>query len=371
MAPRACLVVTTTATQRGEVLAAAIHGLQDAGWDARLFCKGDGWERDPALRDPTLERRVEVTSETGGFPLPPALRRRPGELAHYLRAGGETGPFDQRLLELRPDLVHFHSGWSAWRSIRLRGILGCRVVISLRADGQDLEVPDPALLWDADLFVFPDQAALDRAAARGWPCERAEVLPPPVNPPGNGRGAEPGSLRVLSVAPVSWEQGLEHAVHAVRLLADMGVDCEYKIVGDGDHTVAVAFARHQLGLTERVEILPPDGGDGLTEALAAADVLVDPAVTDGAEATSLQMAQTMGIPFVATHRSGLPEDAGIAVPRRDARALADALAALAHDSDLRRRMGDAGRRRMGVYPSVGDHVRRLVELYARLADEPA
>ncbi|MGH2991963.1 MAG: glycosyltransferase family 4 protein [Solirubrobacterales bacterium] len=364
MRPRVALVVTTTTAERGDVLAKRLRGLLDTGWDARLFCKGESWASDPALRDPALGPRVEFSPARDRYP-PPLLHRRPAELLRYLRARGEAGPFDRRLLELRPDLIHFHSGSAAWKGMRLKNILDCRVVVSFREDGADLDVPDPALLWEADLLLFPDEDGVERAAARGCPRERAEVLPPPLtlDPRLDGPRPQAGPLRVLSAGPLTWAHGFEHSVHAVRLVLDMGIACEYRIVGRGDHLLAVAFARHQLDLAQHVELVSPDGGNPLMEELRTADVLVDPAVTDTISPTPLIAAQALGIPFVATRRDGLPEDAGIAVPRRNPRAIADGLAILAGDPAVRERMARAGRAGIGRYPTLEEHLLRLEDLY--------
>jgi glycosyltransferase involved in cell wall biosynthesis len=135
-------------------------------------------------------------------------------------------------------------------------------------------------------------------------------------------------LRVLSAGPVTWQQGFEHSVHAVRLALDLGVECEYRIAGEGDHLVAVAFARHQLRLSDHVELLPSDGSAGLLEELRMADVFVDPAVTDDVPTEPVVAARKLGVPVVATPRPGLPPDIAVTVPRRDPRAIAEALATL-------------------------------------------
>jgi glycosyltransferase involved in cell wall biosynthesis len=369
MRPRVALVVTTTATDPGELVAARLHHLLESGWDARLLCKGERWASDPALADPRLQRKLELAPARSPNRLPRPLLRRPAGLVRYLGARGEAGPFDGRLLDLRPDLVHFHSGWAAWKGMRLKWFLGCRLVISFREDGRDLDVPDPGVLWEgADLLIFPSPAALERGVARGCPRETAEVLPPPplgVNSAPAPHNDSTGFLRILSAGSLIWEQGYEHSVHAVRLLLDMGIGCEYRIVGDGDHFPAVAFARHQLDLKDHVRLLRPDGTDRLVEETLAADVVVDPAVTDTVSPVTLATAQALGVPFIATRRAGLAEDAGIAVPRRNPRAIADGLAVFARDSALRKRMGQAGRRGIGRYPTLEDHLAQLESIYCR------
>jgi glycosyltransferase involved in cell wall biosynthesis len=370
MSRRVSMVVTTTATASGEVLATRLRALLDAQWDARLLCKGERWARDPALHDPALAPRVEFAPVRDRYLPPRSLLRHPHQLVRYLAGRGEAGPFDQRLLELRPELVHFHSGAAGWKGMRLKRVLGCRVVISFREDGHDLAVPDPEMLWRADLLLFPVEAALEHAVEQGCPREKAEILPEPLwtvgAPEMDGRIRKPGPLRVLSAGQLNWEQGFEHSVHAVRLLLDMGIGCEYRIVGEGNHLFAVAFARHQLGLADQVRFVAPSGTIGLVDQLRTADVFIDPAVSPTTSPTPLLTAQAMGIPFVATRRPGLAEDAGIAVPRRSPRSIADALAALAADPALRARMGEAGRVSAGAHRTVEEHPQRLKQLYRRV-----
>jgi glycosyltransferase involved in cell wall biosynthesis len=288
--------------------------------------------------------------------------------ARYVRSG--AGPFGGRLLALRPDLVHYHSGSAGARGIGLKRLHECRVVVSLRADGKDLHVPDPEILWgNADLFLFPNPAALKRAIDAGCPPQSAEVIDTPWwtrEQPASPREASTGPLRILSAGPLTWEQGFEHSVHAVRLLLDQGIDCEYRIVGEGYHLTAVAFARHQLALDGHVHLIGADAGGLLARELLETDVVLDPAVTDSVGPAPLLAARAFGLPFVATIREGLGKNAGIAVPRRDPRAIAEALAKLARDPGLRRQMGEAGRALPHHFPTLEDHVGRLEQLYRRV-----
>jgi glycosyltransferase involved in cell wall biosynthesis len=344
VSPRVALVVSTTADDSSELLAARLRHLLAAGWEATLLCKGKARVGHPALRDPALRGHVEFAPD----------------------AASDSSPFDGRLRELRPDLVHFHSGWAAWRAEMLGGDRDCRVVVSFREDGQDLALPDARRVWDAaDLLLFPSVVALERAAVQGWPAERAAILPAHVAGLGLAPGDRPpAELRVLSAGPLLWEQGLEHSIHAVALLAQSGVGCEYRILGEGEHVGAVAFARHQLGVSDCVHLLSPDGADRLAEELLAADVLVDAAVTETTSPAGLVAAMAAGIPFVATGRPGLATEAGLIVPRRDPRALAEALGRLAADPDLRARLGEAGLRHSGAY-TLGEHLGLVERLYRR------
>ena len=351
MSATVALVASTTSDEGAPLLVARLRHLLDAGWDAWLFCKGGRWRDEPALRDPGLVERVAIA--------PDAKR--------------DSSPFDDRLKALCPDLVHFHSGSFALKGLQNGQLPEARIVIRFRADGQDLAVSNLELLWRrANRLLFPDPLALERALARGCPPARAAVMQPPVEPGTDAdRPYRPSAtLRILSAGPLVWQQGFEHSIHAVRLLLDMGVQCEYRIVGDGDHVQAVAFARHQLGLGEQVQLISPDGDGHLPEELHSADVFVDPAVADTTPLTALAAAQAHGVPFVATVRSTpLSDEAGITVARRDPQAIAAALARLASDAALRERMERAGPLVTGITRS--DHLEELERVYTAALAEGA
>jgi colanic acid/amylovoran biosynthesis glycosyltransferase len=81
-------------------------------------------------------------------------------------------------------------------------------------------------------------------------------------------------------------------------------------------------------------------------------------------------AQAHGVPVVCTDAGGLPENVehevtGIVVPRRDPTAMADAVARLAADGDLRAAMGSAGRARVEVRFRLEDQL----DAWERFYDE--
>ena len=78
------------------------------------------------------------------------------------------------------------------------------------------------------------------------------------------------------------------------------------------------------------------------------DIFALPSLTEGTP-NSIIEAMSLGLPIVASDVGGIPDliasDAGILVSPEDPGALARAFVSLAEDAELRRRMGDAARRR--------------------------
>lgn len=111
-------------------------------------------------------------------------------------------------------------------------------------------------------------------------------------------------------------------------------------------------------------------GAALPVEYQAADIFVLPSLEEGLPLVILQ-AMASGLPVVATQETGIADlitaaGEAVMVPSRDAGALAEALAQLAAQPELRRAMGAAGRRRVEAGYSWADYGARALSLYAGL-----
>jgi glycosyltransferase involved in cell wall biosynthesis len=347
-----------------------LAGLLDRGWDVRLVTPR--W--DPGLPPPEPERAARTRScwrrgprLGAGLALARAAVHNPTGAGRVASDPGvRTGVWCRRqlaghLIALRPSLVHFGTGREAANWLGVTDSLGCTMVVGVTADDLYGLGSEPfegcKEVWARASGVhFPDRALEHRALQRGCPADLPRaVIPPPVDttyfaPSAETDGRSPSgeTLRIVSAGALGWMQGLEHAIHATRLLRDMGVDSEYTIIGDGEHLPALTFARHQLGVRDHVHFsgrVPPDE---LRAHLRSADVFLSASVVDGLPGTVLQ-AMASGTPVVMSDPGaigdvGLDGQAALTVPRRNPKGLAEKLAALAGDERLRRDMAGAARR---------------------------
>ena len=81
------------------------------------------------------------------------------------------------------------------------------------------------------------------------------------------------------------------------------------------------------------------------------------------------------VPPVVTDAGGSPElvvdgECGFVVPPRDGQAIAAAIDKLYRDADLRKRLGEAARQRIGTAFRNEDTVRKTIALYKELVPEP-
>jgi glycosyltransferase involved in cell wall biosynthesis len=106
------------------------------------------------------------------------------------------------------------------------------------------------------------------------------------------------------------------------------------------------------GLPPRVRVLPEIDDEALAHVVAAARVLVVPSRSEGFGYPMLE-AFAAGVPVVASAAGALPEVSGGAarlVPPGDADALAEAIARVATDEELRARLIAAGKKRAREFP---------------------
>jgi colanic acid/amylovoran biosynthesis glycosyltransferase len=362
----------------------AFLGLLERGWNAHVVCRESSEERVaffPELRRAPVRRRIHVSRPAHGWTgaaralcalAGPAVRHPASTVAYLRRSWRRFGVAalarargDAPFLAIRPQLVHFEFGPLALGHTHLKHLLDARVVVSFRgADLNFTQLDDPDYygeVWqEADALHVLGSDLWTRALGRGCPPEKPHVLISPAIDtdkfaPGRRdasvvAGTPERPLRILSVGRLVWKKGHEYGLRALKLLQDRGIHFECRIVGYGDYAEAVDLARRELGLEHVVHLLGGRPPSEVLSHMAWADVLLHAAVSEGF-CNAVIEAQAMELPVVCTDADGLSEnvadgETGFVVPRRDAWALANKLALVAGDPDLRRRLGEAGRRRV-------------------------
>lgn len=218
----------------------------------------------------------------------------------------------------------------------------------------------------------------DLIAAYGVPRELIDIVPHPFD--GEAfRSARPSGLRLtlglasadsllLFVGDDYERKGLADAVAA---LPELSESAHLVVVGKGKRAqfneqaraVGVGARLHFVGSTEA-----PEG------AYAEADVFVLPTRHDPWAITIVE-AMASGVPVVTTPAAGAASvvraaGAGLIVPERAPRALADALRALLADPGRRRALGEKGRRAAAAFSSEA-RTEAVLRAYERAVDAPS
>lgn len=164
-------------------------------------------------------------------------------------------------------------------------------------------------------------------------------------------GPQPQSgdrLTILCVARMYPRKNHAGLLRAVALLRPSFPDVAVRIVGDGPEHGRLQRLTERLGLGGTVKFLGQVPFGQLVAEYAASDVFCLPSLQEGFGLVFAE-AMTAGKPIVACNAGATPEvvipgeNGRLSIPGSD-RALADDLAALLRDPDLRRRLGEANRR---------------------------
>ena len=107
--------------------------------------------------------------------------------------------------------------------------------------------------------------------------------------------------------------------------------------------------------------------------LQTADLFVAPSLYESFGLVFLE-AMRWGTPVIGTTAGGIPEivedgESGVLVPPSQPCQLARAIVGLLRNEDRRRRLGDAGRRRVETIFTVDRMAQRAAELYARTVEK--
>ncbi len=209
-----------------------------------------------------------------------------------------------------------------------------------------------------DLARFdPSRAGLAEDAA----AKRAEL------------GIAPDALVVGIVARVNGEKGFGELLPAVAAARErLTRPVHLVVVGDGPARARWERRAHELGVADVTHWVGER--DDIPEWMRAFDVYALPSWREGFPRTLCE-AFAMGRACVATRIRGCRElirdgHTGLLVPRRDARALADALVALLGNAERRAALGHAAREHALAHLDESRVLERILAEYAALGFPP-
>jgi glycosyltransferase involved in cell wall biosynthesis len=180
--------------------------------------------------------------------------------------------------------------------------------------------------------------------------------------PASGIGFSGDALNVAVVANFEPRKG-----HAVLLDALVGLGGRVRCAFVGSGPEEERLRRRVAGEGLPVEFL--GWRDDVPAILRASDALVLPSLANECLPYAILEAMSHGLPVVSTDVAGIPEEVvdgetGFVVAPGDARALGEALDALARDRDLAAHMGAAGRERARTEFSLERMVDQVTDLWA-------
>ncbi|MFQ5343943.1 MAG: glycosyltransferase [Anaerolineae bacterium] len=311
---------------------------------------------------------------------------RAGRLAHLASTPLSLAFFAQ-LRRLTADVAHLHFPYPPGELGNLLFRPGRRTVITYHSDvirqQGILRLYRPLLrrvLRQADRIIATSPAYIESSPHLREVASRCTVVPLGIDPTPFmqaddraetiRRRFEAASRLLLFVGRLRYYKGLEYLLGAMK-----EIDGTLLVIGGGPMAGHWQQLARNQGLLERVHFLGEVADDDLPAYYQAADLFVLPA-SHRSEAFGVVQLEAMaaGTPVVSTAlgtgTSFVNQDGvtGFVVPPRNAEALARAVNRLLADSELRRSMGEAGRRRVLEHFTVDRMVDGVIRVYEEIRD---
>ncbi len=183
-----------------------------------------------------------------------------------------------------------------------------------------------------------------------------------------------GVVRLISVARLRWEKGLDVLLRAVARVRKGYPGFHLVILGDGPDRSKLEALCAELDLKSIVEFMGQQPHEDITKWLQQAEVFVLASRTEGLPLSLLE-AMAHGLAIVATSVGGIPElirseETGLLVPPNCPEALGDALETVIQDADKRLKLRRAARLAFEHSPhQEGEALRALLTSYERASQE--
>lgn len=284
-------------------------------------------------------------------------------------------------------IEHIHAPWGTYPStaaLFCSRIAGMRFSFTTRAHDLFLEDHGLELKFSEARFAQTITEYNRRLIGQRYPCLVADslhVIHSALYPDAYDAPRAPVSPPLLmSVGRLVEMKGFADLIDACALLRDRDIDFRCRIVGDGPLKDELTQRIERLGLAGRVEIAQPVPQEEIRRLLTQASCFVLPCVTarDGDQdgiPNVLTEALAARVPAISCPTSGVPEliedeKTGLLVPQHDPQALAEAIARLLGDADLRQRVAEAGRAKVEDEFNIRKNAARMAELIAGARARP-
>ena len=289
----------------------------------------------------------------------------------------------QMLAATAPDIVHCHSRRGAdVLGGQAAAMLGIPAVVSRRVDNPESKLLSALRYRRFERVIAISDAIAGVLADAGLDARKIVVIRSAVDAAAFGAAPEravlaaefgigPEHFAIACAAQLIPRKGQRYLLDAVARLTAQRPGLRVVLFGQGAEEAALKARCQALGLSDVVRFAGFRAD--LDRYLGAFDVLAHPALAEGLGVITLK-AQAAGVPVVAFAAGGLPEavvheQTGLLVPPADTVRLAEALALLSDDRDLRDRYARAAREHAEASFSVDAMVTGHLRLYEAILND--
>jgi glycosyltransferase involved in cell wall biosynthesis len=234
----------------------------------------------------------------------------------------------------------------------------------------------------ADRWLAGGKSVFDNLVARGYPADRGRVITLAVDTsmfhPVDGDAPERVRRELGLSPPVIGFVGRLVGAKGLRILMralegmDANLPWSLLLLGSGEMQAEIEQWAIQRGWQSRVKIFLAKHHE-VPKYLAAMDLMVAPSQTmpNWKEQFGRMLIEAFAcaVPIIASDSGEIPHvigDAGLIVPEKDVAGWKQNIELLLRDRDLRERLGEAGRARVGQF-SVTELARQFRDFYLELA----
>ena len=265
-------------------------------------------------------------------------------------------------------VVHTHDNLSARLGAKCRQAWpGLRWIHTCWTPPAPDRVKDLEKLRPADMLVALNQEGLRRLEAAGFSVDVLRSIPMGIDSAGcpPRRDDDPGRLKMAALGPLIADSGHAVLLEALALFktAHPELAWELRLAGEGPLFEQILSQAGTSGIGEHMAFLGPQRP---CDVLPHCDMLIAPDLRGENGCEAVKWAWAAGLPVICSdlpvHMEMVSDgENGRLVPRENAAALAEALAALRDDPDAQNKLAQGGRVSLEDYT-----VKRMVESYARV-----
>ena len=177
----------------------------------------------------------------------------------------------------------------------------------------------------------------------------------------------PDVFEIICVGRLCPAKGQHILVDAIDRLLQQGRKLRLRIVGDGPDRASLERHVHRLDRKRDIIFEGAVNQDRIRDLYSRAHIFSMPSFAEGIPVVLME-SMAMEIPCVTTRITGIPElirdgEDGLLVAPSSVEELADALARVMDDTELRRRLGENGRKRVVEHYNLARNVARLGDIF--------
>jgi colanic acid/amylovoran biosynthesis glycosyltransferase len=285
---------------------------------------------------------------------------------------------NSHILTTRLDWVHFGFVTMALQSEHVAKAIQAKMAVSLR--GFDIDVFPLSnknayrLLWQqVDRVHSISNYLLIKAYHLGLTKDiLSRVITPGLSilkfSSENLKYSEP--IEIVTIARLHWIKGLSYTLEALAVIKKTGIDFKYTIIGSGSQYEELAFAIHELGLTENVLLTGQIPHNEISNRLSNGSIYLQYSQSEGFCNATLE-AQALGLLCIVSDGGALKEnviheESGWIVPKRNPVALAKKIIEVIHLSEVeKQKVSQQAQSRVKEYFSLKDQEQQFIAFYEK------